>query len=486
MPPGYTQQRARTHLRTAWNLPSGHQSNVLLRSASSSSGGGGQQKRLVSDAEAQSLLDETVRKYAAEKGLEFVDAAATAAVTQEHSGSSSHNAHQHAKQSLGDAQQTAGAVESVRNTEHVTALRAVRAERDALSTELATLTAELGDAFVGGVKPVFSAKKVRRFGSSWNWAVQDLLEAVRGKASVDFEADDDDFTAAIDARCEMIARRGDERLEKIVDFLISNTKDDNTAMQVLDRVREMMRQVKVKGLGALPFAGACLSDTKPKTSIDSRGKFIFEEILRTEEDSMPRVELKERTSAQQWRACDDLGETFDRVLHETSHSCPSFQGRTVLLTGAGTGSIGFELLKLLLTAGARVVVTTSRYSPPVLQAYRDAYTQHGSSSSELVVAPFNQGSQQDIENLVSFIFDASDGGLGWDVDHIVPFAAVPEGGHELDGIKRVGECSVGLRRSCYLCHPITAHSAVMDCMRSPRLVSSHFSTSGTLRHGHRI
>jgi fatty acid synthase subunit alpha len=439
MPPGYTQQRARTHLRTAWNLPSGHQSNVLLRSASSSSGGGGQQKRLVSDAEAQSLLDETVRKYAAEKGLEFVDAAATAAVTQEHSGSSSHNAHQHAKQSLGDAQQTAGAVESVRNTEHVTALRAVRAERDALSTELATLTAELGDAFVGGVKPVFSAKKVRRFGSSWNWAVQDLLEAVRGKASVDFEADDDDFTAAIDARCEMIARRGDERLEKIVDFLISNTKDDNTAMQVLDRVREMMRQVKVKGLGALPFAGACLSDTKPKTSINSRGKFIFEEIPRTEEDSMPRVELKERTSAQQWRACDDLGETFDRVLHETSHSCPSFQGRTVLLTGAGTGSIGFELLKLLLTAGARVVVTTSRYSPPVLQAYRDAYTQHGSSSSELVVAPFNQGSQQDIENLVSFIFDASDGGLGWDVDHIVPFAAVPEGGHELDGIDAKSE-----------------------------------------------
>jgi 3-oxoacyl-ACP reductase-like protein len=151
MPPGYTQQRARTHLRTAWNLPSGHQSNVLLRSASSSSGGG-QQKRLTSDAEAQTLLDETVRKYAAEKGLELF----AAAESQEQSGGSSHNVHQHAQQSLEDAQHTARAAKPARNMEHLTALRAARAERDALSTELAELTAELGDAFVelGYTRPV--------------------------------------------------------------------------------------------------------------------------------------------------------------------------------------------------------------------------------------------------------------------------------------------------------------------------------------------
>ncbi|KAF2472678.1 3-oxoacyl-synthase [Lindgomyces ingoldianus] len=449
MPPGYTQKRARAHMQTMWNLPPGHQSMVLLRAASYSSGGGQQQqKRLVSDSEAQALFDDTVRKYFAERGLDFVvvDAAHR---DQKQGGSSDNNNVQHVQQlhHNEDGQTAANGNrdgKSGRNAEQATALHLMRAERDALGAELAALTAELGDAFVGGVRPVFSARKVRRFTSSWNWAVQDLFEAVQGKASrgggADVEAYVDDSATAVAARCEMIARRGDERLEKIVDFLVSKTKDDKATMEILEKVRELMREARVEGVSALPFAGACLRDTKPRTLVDQRGKFVFEEAPRTEEDvSLPRVQLKERTSAQQWQTDDNLSNIFDHVLHETCHSCPSFKEKTVLLTGAGTRSIGFELLKLLLTAGARVVVTTSHYSPSALRAYRDAYTQHGASGSELVVVPFNQGSQQDIESLVSFIFDASDGGLGWDVDHIVPFAAVPEAGHEVDGIDAKSE-----------------------------------------------
>lgn len=66
----------------------------------------------------------------------------------------------------------------------------------------------------------------------------------------------------------------------------------------------------------------------------------------------------------------------------------------------------------------------------------------GSSSrrggSQLVIVPFNQGSKQDVENLVEYIFNA-DKGLGWDLDYIVPFAAISENGKEIDSINSKSE-----------------------------------------------
>lgn len=439
MPVGYTQQRARTHLQTAWGLPPGHQSNVLLRAASS--GGQQQQQRLASDAEAQSLLDEVVKRYAADKGL---DVGPANRGQQQDGGNNNIYVVQQFNNSGVDSQtsERRGEKGGGRNSEQATALRLMREERDALGVELAALTAELGDTFVGGVKPIFSAKKARRFGSWWNWAVQDLLEAIHGEAShggrTVVKSDSDGNAAA--ARCEMIARRGDKRLEKMVEFLASRTDDESTKA-VLEKVKGLLKEVSEGGATALPLVGAGLIDTKPKTSVDQQGKFVFEEVPRVEGDDalFPKVHLKERTSAQQWRNEADLDEVFNRLLLETRRCSPSFQEKTVLLTGAGTGSIGCELLKLLLAAGARVVVTTSSYSPAALQTYRDAYTQHGANGSELVVVPFNQGSQQDVENLVSFIYETSDGGLGWDVDHIVPFAAMSEAGREVDGVDAKSE-----------------------------------------------
>ena len=41
----------------------------------------------------------------------------------------------------------------------------------------------------------------------------------------------------------------------------------------------------------------------------------------------------------------------------------TFAHRNALVTGCGDGSIGIEVVAMLLEGGARVVVTTSRYSP---------------------------------------------------------------------------------------------------------------------------
>lgn len=118
----------------------------------------------------------------------------------------------------------------------------------------------------------------------------------------------------------------------------------------------------------------------------------------------------------------------------------TYKDKCVLITGAGAGSIGAEILQGLLSGGAKVVVTTSRYSKKVTEYYQKIYSRFGSSGSMLVVVPFNQGSKSDIENLVDFVYgDPSKGGLGWDLDFIIPFAAIPENGNGLDNIDSKSE-----------------------------------------------
>ncbi|EUC63831.1 fatty acid synthase subunit alpha, partial [Rhizoctonia solani AG-3 Rhs1AP] len=118
------------------------------------------------------------------------------------------------------------------------------------------------------------------------------------------------------------------------------------------------------------------------------------------------------------------------VLHEIATSGTSFKDKNALLTGVGKGSIGVEILKGLLQGGARVVITTSRYSRASVEYYQGIYHQCGSRDSSLTVVPFNQGSKQDVEALVDYVYS----NLGMDLDYILPFAAIPENGREIDGI----------------------------------------------------
>jgi fatty acid synthase subunit alpha len=108
------------------------------------------------------------------------------------------------------------------------------------------------------------------------------------------------------------------------------------------------------------------------------------------------------------------------------------------MTGAGAGSIGAEVLQGLISGGAKVVVTTSRFSREVTEYYQSMYTRYGAKGSQLIVVPFNQGSQQDVNALVDYIYDEKKG-LGWDLDYIVPFAAIPENGREIDNIDSKSE-----------------------------------------------
>ncbi|TEA19489.1 Fatty acid synthase subunit alpha [Colletotrichum sidae] len=149
-------------------------------------------------------------------------------------------------------------------------------------------------------------------------------------------------------------------------------------------------------------------------------------------ETIPFLHLK-RKSLHGWDYSKKLTGFYLQSMEEAAKDGVSFAGKHALMTGAGAGSIGAEVLQGLISGGAKVVVTTSRFSREVTEYYQSMYTRFGARGSQLVVVPFNQGSKQDCEALIEYIYDTKNG-LGWDLDFIVPFAAIPENGRQIDSI----------------------------------------------------
>jgi len=144
-------------------------------------------------------------------------------------------------------------------------------------------------------------------------------------------------------------------------------------------------------------------------------------------EKVPLLHLKHKVSTS-WECSSNLAGVYLDILHEIATSGTTFKDKNALLTGVGKGSIGVGILKGLLAGGAHVVITTSRYNRSTVEYYQSIYQTVGSRGSALTVVPFNQGSKQDVEALVDYIYAT----LGMDLDYILPFAAIPENGREID------------------------------------------------------
>jgi fatty acid synthase subunit alpha len=147
------------------------------------------------------------------------------------------------------------------------------------------------------------------------------------------------------------------------------------------------------------------------------------------EDKVPLLHLKRRVG-NTWEYSSNLTGVYLDILLEIASSGTTFKDKNALLTGVGKGSIGVEIVKGLLSGGAHVVITTSRYNRATVEYYQDIFQRFGSRGSALTVVPFNQGSKQDVEALVDYIY----GTLNLDLDYVLPFAAIPENGREIDGL----------------------------------------------------
>ncbi|KAJ6624064.1 fatty acid synthase [Mycena sp. CBHHK59/15] len=146
-------------------------------------------------------------------------------------------------------------------------------------------------------------------------------------------------------------------------------------------------------------------------------------------DKVPLLHLKRKVGTT-WEYSSNLTGVYLDILHEIATSGTTFKDKNALLTGVGKGSIGVEIVKGLLSGGAHVVITTSRYSRSTVEYYQSIFQTFGSGGSALTVVPFNQGSKQDVEALVDYIY----ANLGMDLDYIIPFAGVPENGREIDSL----------------------------------------------------
>ncbi len=354
--------------------------------------------------------------------------------------------------------------------------------KEGLEKQLGLWRAEHGVVYEEAIAPIFDAKKARHFDSWWNWVRQDALSLCYDIIYGRLTAIDRDVVAT----CVPVINRSDDALVNHTNFVMERCKKTpNSAKHAL-----------VWELGQ-PLLGACRNGAAeppvfwdmhypkaPKTIVDVDGavryveidrpgvrnlnQFVSEmrsslrasdvfdlqkELLEMIRKALPEnvqraeellaevgklnaagsgfVTLKRRTSnGTSWCFSHADSIMYLDAMQDLATGRVTFQNKDVLVTGAGTGSIGIELVLSLLTGGARVCVTTSRYTSAAMKKFCECYQKRGSRGSQLVVVPFNAASAGDCESLVKYIFTE----LKWDLDFILPFAAIDESGADLSSL----------------------------------------------------
>ncbi|KAH6685704.1 fatty acid synthase subunit alpha reductase [Plectosphaerella plurivora] len=217
-------------------------------------------------------------------------------------------------------------------------------------------------------------------------------------------------------------------LKRIYKLIKEQHKMSKTSqLEIKSLYGDVLRSLSMSESQIIPQDNSKPNGVKKVRSTGSKGKV----------ETIPFLHLKRKT-LHGWDYSKKLTASYLDCLEEAAKDGVTFQGKHALMTGAGAGSIGAEVLQGLISGGAKVVVTTSRFSREVTEYYQSMYTRYGSRGSQLVVVPFNQGSKQDVEALIEYIYDPKNG-LGWDLDFIIPFAAIPENGRQIDSIDSKSE-----------------------------------------------
>ena len=346
---------------------------------------------------------------------------------------------------------------------------------DEVQADLDLWNLEHGAEYAKGIRPMFEPRKARIYDSSWNWALQDLLINFHRFARGSVEIEDEDMQQTL-----LIQNRASPRLVSVMKYLLTSdlaacSKDHLAVERWLSGLIEDVESALTK----LPVARRSQTATAPHTVIESSGAVKYVELKRPQVRKLDAFAIEKSeasvvvisewldsddSSATQsttsthsdstkvqceyflhiqrkesgfWRACRSLTERYLDNLDAATSTGISFLGKSVLITGAGQGSIGAEILQGLLSGGANVIVTTSSYSPKVTAYCQSVFSQFGARGSRLIVLPFNQGSQQDVEALVAYIYSIGDS--EWDLDHIIPFAAISDTTTGIDDISSRSE-----------------------------------------------
>lgn len=441
MPGGYSINIAKKYLENRWGFGVGRQESVLLSSIVAPP-----PARLTATDLANAYFDDMVQKYATVVGLSLdapqakqasgrrveIDSEALQALTKDYRDLSKKKLELYAKYLKVD----------LRAGEKAHAL-AQQTVTD-LQSQLDLWSIEHGDFYASGIKPMVDIRKVRVYDSAWNWAMQDLLslfyEVILGR----LRFGDQELLH----RCISISNRASSKLLEVMRYLVGVCgSEKGSGYRTAENLIRVLINKADKSASSPPVFKFVQNSTAPRTTIDNNGLIEISEVPRKTQsvgsinadenliESPPHIKIK---GQQGWEFSQTHSDTYTACLKDATRDGLSFNEKNVLLTGAGPGSIGSEVLKGLITGGARVVVTTSNYSTETAQFYQSIYTSCGAPGSQLVLVPFNQGSQQDVESLLAYIYDGTKG-LGWDLDFVIPFAAIKEEGHDIDKVDSKSE-----------------------------------------------
>ncbi|KAI1428071.1 putative fatty acid synthase alpha subunit FasA [Xylaria sp. FL1777] len=306
---------------------------------------------------------------------------------------------------------------------------------DKLQQHLDKIYAELGEEFYLGMEGIFDPLKERRYSSWWNWAREDIARLLQ-----------EDHTPVTAERLQALTNRWTSDVET----MLRHRAKTGPARKVAEDLLKLKPSTQEAESPVFLFSEPAMA---PHTSVDEEGRINYSEKPRSTSSSLTPGPVTYydvvsstrrdgpcssyvhclRKSSGSWQYDRQLTNTYLDAIFAGNTSGISYAGKTALVTGAGAGSIGMEVVRGLLAGGARVIVTTSRTPAASGTAMAQAYKEVGARGSELILLPFNAASKRDVENLVAHIYD--DGkGLGLDLDFVVPFAAIPEPGREIDDI----------------------------------------------------
>ncbi|KAA1129514.1 3-oxoacyl-[acyl-carrier-protein] synthase [Puccinia graminis f. sp. tritici] len=489
MPGGFGMSGVKSHLSKSWGLGPGRTEGVLLMALTMEP-----PKRLGSEGDAKSYLDSVVQAYGQHSVLALSQGGPAGAAGGSAGGAMINSEEFEKFQQSQDAfvsQQLEVLLRYLkRDSRDGYRLHDLKhADYMRVQDELDGIQKEHGENYLKGIQPVFDPLKARHFDSAWNWVRQTALEmffdiiygrlktvdrditakqrrAIPSREGVwtdAFEQLPGSFTfptapkTTVTLKCEIVYeevnRVGVSRLERYVAEMAAGSKI--TAEMNLDKVQESIQNpyklvksqptiAKSQMAAIRSLYGEVVKGLSPhernRAANGPRSRRPSSQFLRPVQveptalsgDKTPLLHLKRKVGSN-WVYSSKVTTLYLDVLTEIASARTTFEHKNALLTRVGKASIGVEILKGLLSGGAHVIVTTSRYSPRTVEYYQAIYQEVGSRGSRLTVVPFNQGSQA--RSLVDYIYSTDkDKGLAMDLDYILPFAAIPENGREIDGL----------------------------------------------------
>jgi fatty acid synthase subunit alpha len=449
MPQRFSMQDFNTYLREHWGLPPGRIAAIVLYALSAEP-----ERRLSSMPSVHSYLDGLTNMYSAWAGLALSPCISQTAIENHVVASVTPGLSAEAlKSSKRLARKQFDALSEFLDLDpHSQEHNKAENPLPYLQSQLDHWSAEFSEDFLVGIMPLHNPKKSRRFDAYWRSARQELLEyyqSIRECPLTPLKP-----SAFRSLLCSMRNKADTE--------LVTLAKGVGQATRVGSRLAEVVLEQLLEVHGAIcqhantnirPRAFPHLRCQRPEIHVTPVGEIQHLEIDRTDASGATR----EYVDVLFQPAVDQAGNTVNNgaTIHIPGRNAPdveldyttrlregfrqavlrgmSFAGKHILVTGAGQKAIGTEVVRLFLRGGARVIVTTSREPSSIAKHFQEMYEREGAKGSELILLPFNQASARDCDALIDYIY-REQGGLEWDLDAILPFAAVAEEGADLSDL----------------------------------------------------